>query len=784
MHNRHQSFQFACSALALAALAACGGHDVDAPDASALPATIDISTTVIDGALHNALVCVDDNGNGACDAGEVQGRTDAAGKVTLTIPADRAGKAPLIALVGTDAIDAEHGAVTVPYSLSAPADQPAVLSALTTLVQRSVADAGLSSADAAKALQAALGIAASPFADFTKAPTLAGGGVDPATAARLLVLAAQRQQEALATAVGKPATDGMPITSTDVTRLTERRLLEMLPELAAFLGGSAINDAATPALKAAAIEAAALQLVADKGVSADGAPEAIALGRTPVDSSTPAPADSALLVSLNFSSAGNWFLRLLTASAAQNTPDSNNEVQFIDRRLRASSGQIAKWGAGSDPWREADLHWNGSVWAACALNHPSKSSVRDAKGNGRYDYCDGTDKGRSNRRSQDIGGQRMVDFYKQVRAGGYTNLYVGDTAALDSATFPAGSKVYYQVMMPVDNAVQYQPGGADAPVGASARLTQYSTAVAAGGTAADQPAGQGCNAAETNTSGSNATTLEALIAVKQGRPCLYAQGSFVYNGVTYRGDAVNEWWGNSTVGLGKLGSAPLNSGAEPAYYSGNTLLRAGFAAAGNGVQYYACKERFNNGSPRNCTVIGSGSYTITTLGDARVLTFENLPSQTGPLTFTRVLVERGGSVFAGFRNKPAVGKSARLNLAAANALLAQLGLPAEDPAQPFTLSAMSYQGTWDARDATAQVGASGTTLSISGNGGVNCLDRETNTSTACVLTVVDPASGAFTLTIGSATGQGSLNFLAGTGNGVYHDPTSTPADGSFVATRR
>jgi hypothetical protein len=309
--------------------------------------------------------------------------------------------------------------------------------------------------------------------------------------------------------------------------------------------------------------------------------------------------------------------------------------------------------------------------------------------------------------------------------------------------------------------------------------------VAAGGTAADQPAGQGCNAAETKTTGSNATTLEALIAVKQGRPCLYAQGSFVYNGVTYRSEAVNEWWGNSTVGLGKLGSAPLSSGtAAPAYYSGNTLLRAGFAATGNGVQYYACRERFDNGSPRNCAVIGSGSYTITTLGDARVLTFENLPSQTGPLTFTRVLVERGGSVFAGFRNKPTVGKTARLNLAAANALLAQLGLPTEDPAQPFMLSAMSYQGTWDARDATAPVGAPGTTLSISGNGSVNCLDREANTSTACVLTVVDPASGAFTLTLGSGTAQGSLNFLAGTGSGIYHDPTSTPADGSFVATRR
>ncbi|MGS0758199.1 hypothetical protein ACVBEH_27995, partial [Roseateles sp. GG27B] len=83
-----------------------------------------LTISVIDGAIKGALVCLDANGNGACDAGETQGSTVADGTVTLTMAAADAGKYNVLALVGTDAVDADHGPVTTAYSLRAPADQP------------------------------------------------------------------------------------------------------------------------------------------------------------------------------------------------------------------------------------------------------------------------------------------------------------------------------------------------------------------------------------------------------------------------------------------------------------------------------------------------------------------------------------------------------------------------------------------------------------------------------------------------------------------------------------
>jgi purine nucleoside permease len=101
--------------------------------------------------------------------------------------------------------------------------------------------------------------------------------------------------------------------------------------------------------------------------------------------------------------------------------------------------------------------------------------------------------------------------------------------------------------------------------------------------------------------------------------------------------------------------------------------------AGNSVTYYLCQERRSNGNSRNCNSIGTGSYVITQLGDARVMSFTNPPSLAGKLTYNRILVERGGKVYYGYVNKPATYETVRLNLEAANALLTKLGLEAFVP---------------------------------------------------------------------------------------------------------
>ncbi|CAD5373097.1 conserved exported hypothetical protein [Rubrivivax sp. A210] len=774
------------SAIALAALAACGGGG-GSSSTETPPGPVTVSTTVIDGALSNALVCLDENGSGTCDSGEISGRTDAAGKVSLSVPADKAGKVTLLAIVGTDAVDAVHGPVTTAYTLSAPADQTAVISPLTTLVQRTVADSGAGSSDAAKTVQAALGLTSSPLADYTQAAAPTDGSADPTTVARLVVVTVQEQLKALAAAVGTNAGDGRPITQADVALLVQRRIVDALPDIASALASPAVQGAADAAAKAAALAVAAQGIVAGGGLTAQGVATAVAAARAPAEAATVTPAAFTLLNTLTYTDAGNWFVRVLSGTTAQNTPDASGQQRYVDRRMRSVAGKVAKWNSGGDPTRQADLHWNGGTWVACGLNAENKNTVRNAQGVNRYNYCDGLDTGSSQRSAVDISGQGMAAFYASLRAAGYTGFTIANAdTALGSASFPAGSTAFYQVNTSQAQAISYQPGGVEAPVGSSTRVTQYIAEVAQGGTASAQAPGTGCNHPTTNSNGSLATTLEGLIAAKPGTPCTLGQGSFTYAGSVHRSDVPNVWWGNSTVSLGRVGTAALNSGATaPGYYSGNTNMRASFATTGNGTTYYACKERFTDGSPRNCSAVGTGTYTIATLGDARVLTFNNLPTQTGALTFNRVLVERGGAVYSGFQTKVGSNNLVRLNRKGTDALLTQLGVPTEDPDVPMALTATSYQGTWDLRDATTAVGGGNTSVTLNANGTTSCFDRELNRSFVCSVTVTDPTIGAFSFsTADGSTAAGNFQFLAGTASGTYNDPTSTPTTGNFVGARR
>ena len=66
--------------------------------------------------------------------------------------------------------------------------------------------------------------------------------------------------------------------------------------------------------------------------------------------------------------------------------------------------------------------------------------------------------------------------------------------------------------------------------------------------------------------------------------------------------------------------------------------------------------------------MGEGNYTITQLGDARVMRFSRVP---GLATFSgseRVLVERSGAVYLANQSKPIARKQIRMNLKAANAI--------------------------------------------------------------------------------------------------------------------
>jgi mono/diheme cytochrome c family protein len=126
-----------CSLIAAAvlSLAACGGGG---GTNTASVATTPVTTTVMDGLIENAVVCVDTNHNGICEPTETQGRTNASGQVTLAIPTAELATAALVAMIGTDAIDADTGPILTAYTLQTPAGKHSVISPLTHMVQTKI----------------------------------------------------------------------------------------------------------------------------------------------------------------------------------------------------------------------------------------------------------------------------------------------------------------------------------------------------------------------------------------------------------------------------------------------------------------------------------------------------------------------------------------------------------------------------------------------------------------------------------------------------------------------
>lgn len=230
-------------------------------------ATSDVPVTVVDGAIENANVCLDKNGNGACDTGEPSGKTDATGKVTLKVDPADVGKYPILAEVGTDAKDADTGAVTVAFTLKAPADKSAVVSPLTTLVQTIIEGSGLSSAAAETQVKTETGLNFSMFEDFTKSTSADGKAAG--TIARLVVITTQQQTTALVSTLGTTALDGSKITKQNLDKAIQKRLVERMANLKTAATDPAVLAATTPAAKEAALLAQANALVASSDLTVD-----------------------------------------------------------------------------------------------------------------------------------------------------------------------------------------------------------------------------------------------------------------------------------------------------------------------------------------------------------------------------------------------------------------------------------------------------------------------------------------------------------------------------------
>ena len=118
-------------------------------------------------------------------------------------------------------------------------------------------------------------------------------------------------------------------------------------------------------------------------------------------------------------------------------------------------------------------------------------------------------------------------------------------------------------------------------------------------------------------------------------------------------------------------------------------------ATANVANYWLCLRRSNDNSVRNCSAAGSGSYSIETLGDARVLRLAGEPKVAGTLSFVRTMVERDGKVWYGSRGRLTTSRQLRINGTASDALFAALGVPPPRATAPLTASSLMtyYRGT-------------------------------------------------------------------------------------------
>lgn len=653
-------------------MAACGGSDNDADE----PSSYTITGKAVDGALQGATACYDLNDNRACDAGEpTSAATAADGSFSIAgiAPAD-IGKHLVLVDVPASAIDADTGAaVGRAFQMAAPAtdataDHNVFVSPLSTLVLLQMDTAGQSRADAVAFVQSQLALAVSPLADFTVSGS--ADNVKAAHAARLTRASQTQQSAALASGVGQTDISGSAVTQDDIDELAATSLLGSLPNIGGAAIDASLQGKTGTALKDA-VAALAAAVVAQNGPTVAEAVAAIGIGKLPPDpGSTAAPAAGATLAALRYNGASDWYMRSLQSTVADNTPDANGLTRYFEVRTRvdaANPGGIT-WGFNNDYARAGDRYWNGAAWRTCDLGTRGTSTPRDATGRSSYTYCDGYEKGTTVRSAVDIAGQTLVSLLtNRIRTmpGGASGVNFADWGPADlsllgTATFPEGSRLFYQTGLATESALAYATRDVD-------RVGVFSQAVANGGDV--RSATVACQNAGTEVL---ATSLEEMVARRPGQPCIFNQTSDV-NGSSLN---PNEIWGLSTVSMGDVPNGIALPAGTSNFYTTTARMRVSFTGTGNGTVYHQCLQARTNGSPRNCTVVGTGTYTITTLGDGRVMTFNNVPAAVERVTFSRVFVERGGIVYFGYKSR--VGQATpqvRLNLTAANAMLGQLNLP-------------------------------------------------------------------------------------------------------------
>ena len=546
--------------------------------------------------IKGGVVCLDKNGNGLCDAGEPTATTDAAGNATLTVDNADVGLFPVVVMVGTDAVDADSGPVTVPYSMAAPADQVSVISPLTTLVQAQIATTGGTSAQAAAIVQAQSGLTVSLFSNYALTKTTDTAAMAAANMARLVVLATQQQTTALAADIGQTDLSGATVSAADVQSAIAKSLIGSLPALAATSADPTVVAATTPAALDAALTTLSSGLIANgqAGLTPSTALTIIGLAKLPLDTSAVAAQPSASLRALTFTDADNWYFRAIEATAADNTPDANGLLHYYDNYSQDTAGSVVSWGFSSLA-RQGDLHWDGTVWTGCPLGLRSSQTPRDANGIFHSYYCDGFQESVLRRSVVDVSGKTISSVIDTIHAFpgsdssvAYAKFGPVDTTVLGTATMPAGSSLLYFTGETIANAFAYD---------VTSQVNAVPLNIAAGGDTTATPPAPCSVVTPTNgaTYSQPVSTLDQMIAANPGVACYYGPTT---DGKTFP----NEGWGLTSISLGSIAGALTPP--DPAYFKTTELLRVAFNPTGTVVIYLSCLDRLSDGTTRNCTEIG------------------------------------------------------------------------------------------------------------------------------------------------------------------------------------
>jgi hypothetical protein len=616
--------------LAVAALTAC--HDVGGGHGDPDPVTtVAVSGVVADGPLAGAAVCYDLNDNAACDSGEPSATTDADGKYSLDIANEAAGQHAVIAEVPATAVDKDTGLpVGTAFTLKSPPSgsagaQSVFVSPLTTLVVDVAGSQGTSTAEALAQVQAQLGLAASPLADF-----VASGDSQAGTLARV-VNTVITDVSALADAAGV----GAPAKAALLGSVTTGNLSALALLAGAASGTPAeVAQAVAAALKSEAnINAGTIKAIADATLATRGAPP----DTTPAEPFTSARR-------FRFTDANNYVVHAFVGDSSVRAADGS--FMASEARAQVDNGVVAPFNRNTSYWVKS-AQGGAGAWQTCHQGFEILR-VQPATANAPQiaTYC-GASITHSRVAEADVAGRRMADVVAEIRAStlrdvpgagtdanGAPKDWGPDPALLGDALFPDGARLQTrQQTSDVGDTERY----------VFTDVVRVAPATGVGTFPYRQPA-----------------RLEEALRMS---------GDLV--------DPAASVTNLNTVFLDDMAAQPTDPGLRPI-----KRYRAALAPSGGAARFYACDVAATaDASSRNCVKVGDGSFAIAAQGDARVLRFTaGYPAAPVTANFRqRLLVERSGGVFGGWRDLQRSYWNLRPNTKGWDALRTALALPQPQP---------------------------------------------------------------------------------------------------------